>query len=153
MDRRWKWVVLLSLLTMLVWACTKTEEETSEQGSKGATPTVEKSDAARTASTQQESAEKAGEPGNSEYDLEKGEEVYQQSCASCHKQGIAGAPKLTDAADWRQRLQKGMETLNDHAINGYQGETGMMPPKGGNPALSDTEVKAAVAYMVAEATK
>ena len=37
-----------------------------------------------------------------------------------------------------------------NAINGFQGATGMMPGKGGNPALSDEEVKAAVDHMVSE---
>jgi cytochrome c5 len=41
-----------------------------------------------------------------------------------------------------------METLAEHAIVGYQGTMGVMPAKGGNPALSDEEVTAAVQYMV-----
>ena len=43
-----------------------------------------------------------------------------------------------------------METLVDHAINGFTGEAGYMPPKGGRLDLSDEEVTAAVEYMVAE---
>ena len=35
-----------------------------------------------------------------------------------------------------------------HALNGFQGETGVMPPKGGFMNLSDDDVKAAVDYMV-----
>jgi cytochrome c5 len=42
-----------------------------------------------------------------------------------------------------------MDTLNSNSINGFTGKTGMMPARGGNAALSDDEVKAAVAYMVA----
>lgn len=154
MDRRWKWVVVLSLLAMVVWACTKGEDETSpEQETRESAPTGQNSDATRNASEQQVSVDKSAENGMPEDDLDKGEGVYRQSCASCHDQGIAGAPRLTDTADWQERLQKGMETLNDNAINGYQGETGVMPPKGGNPSLSDDEVEAAVAYMIAEATE
>jgi cytochrome c5 len=41
-----------------------------------------------------------------------------------------------------------MDTLNDHAINGYQGTDGVMPAKGGNMSLSDGDVVNAVAFMV-----
>ena len=62
--------------------------------------------------------------------------------------GIAGAPKLGDVSGWVDRIGQGMDTLNDHAINGYQGADGVMPAKGGNMALSDDDVANAVAYMV-----
>ncbi len=44
-----------------------------------------------------------------------------------------------------------METMYRHSIEGFQGDSGMMPPKGGNTSLSDDEVKAAVDYMVQQA--
>ena len=47
------------------------------------------------------------------------------------------------------RFAKGLDTLYTSALNGVQGAAGAMPPRGGNPGLSDTEVKAAVDYMVA----
>jgi cytochrome c5 len=40
-----------------------------------------------------------------------------------------------------------MDTLVEHAINGYQGSAGYMPPKGGRADLSDDAIKAAVEYM------
>ncbi|MFT4629356.1 MAG: cytochrome c5 [Arenicella sp.] len=70
------------------------------------------------------------------------------SCAACHTAGIVGAPKLGDPAAWSIRIGQGVETLYDHAINGFQGNAGMMPAKGGNVALSDDSVKAAVDYML-----
>lgn len=76
-----------------------------------------------------------------------GEEAY-ASCAACHAAGIAGAPAVGDAAMWSDRIAQGSETLYEHAINGYQGSAGYMPAKGGNIALSDDSVKAAVDYMV-----
>lgn len=79
--------------------------------------------------------------------LAKGEKVYKGSCAACHASGAAGAPKLDDTT-WSTRMAQGMDTLYDHAINGYQGSKGYMPAKGGFANLSDDEVKAAVAYMV-----
>lgn len=77
-----------------------------------------------------------------------GESVYNTACAACHNAGIAGAPKLGDPDGWAPRITQGMDTLIEHAIQGYQGEAGVMPAKGGNPSLSDEEVSAAVQFMV-----
>ena len=79
-----------------------------------------------------------------------GQQVYQASCVACHGAGIAGAPKLGDKGQWATRIAKGADTLYTSAVNGVQGSGGAMPAKGGNPALSDAEVKAAVDYMVAQ---
>ncbi len=79
-----------------------------------------------------------------------GESVYNGLCVNCH--GIAALaamiPQAGDAAAWRARIEKGVDVLYGNAINGYTGELGMMPAKGGNPALSDDEVKAAVDYII-----
>jgi cytochrome c5 len=77
-----------------------------------------------------------------------GQQVYQASCVACHGAGIAGAPKVEDKGQWAARIAKGLEALYASAVNGVQGSAGVMPAKGGNPALSDAEVKAAVDYMV-----
>ena len=73
-----------------------------------------------------------------------GQEIVQAACAACHATGVAGAPKTGVAADWTARVAQGMPVLLDHAINGYKG----MPAKGGNPTLSDEDVKKAVAHML-----
>ncbi|MGH8621634.1 MAG: c-type cytochrome [Burkholderiales bacterium] len=78
-----------------------------------------------------------------------GQQVYQAGCVACHDAGIAGAPKLGDKGQWAKRIAKGVDTLYASAVNGVQGSTGAMPPKGGNLALSNAEVKAAVDYIVA----
>lgn len=78
-----------------------------------------------------------------------GQQVYQAACVVCHGAGIAGAPKLGDKGQWAKPIAKGLDTLYASAVNGMQGSAGVMPAKGGNPALSDAEVKAAVDYMVA----
>lgn len=77
-----------------------------------------------------------------------GKKVYDASCAACHGTGVAGAPKMGDKAAWAPRIKQGSATLYDHAIKGFQGKAGVMPPKGGS-AASDDEVKAAVDYMTA----
>lgn len=76
-----------------------------------------------------------------------GEQAY-ASCSACHTAGIAGAPTYGDASVWTDRIAKGIDTLYKNAIEGYQGDAGYMPAKGGNAALSDDSVKAAVDYMV-----
>jgi cytochrome c5 len=78
-----------------------------------------------------------------------GQQVYQAACVACHDAGIAGAPKLGDKSQWAKHIAKGLDTLYASAVNGVQGSAGVMPPKGGNPALSNAEVRAAVDYMVA----
>jgi cytochrome c5 len=79
-----------------------------------------------------------------------GQQIYQATCFVCHGAGIAGAPKLGDKGQWAKPIAKGLNTLYASAVNGVQGSAGAMPAKGGNPALSDAEVKAAVDYMVAQ---
>ena len=75
-----------------------------------------------------------------------GEEVYGAACAVCHDAGVAGAPKLGDAAGWADRVAKGLDALYNSGVNGVPG-TGMMA-KGGCMSCSDEEVNAAVDYMV-----
>jgi len=78
-----------------------------------------------------------------------GLEVYRRTCASCHDDGVAGAPRLADKDAWRQRLdQRGAAGLMANALNGFRGEAGYMPPRGGSGSLGDQEVAAAVAYML-----
>ena len=75
-----------------------------------------------------------------------GEEVYNGACVACHGAGIAGAPKMGDKALWAPRIAQGASTLYEHAIKGFK----TMPAKGGQVALSDDEVKAAVDYQIAK---
>ncbi len=81
---------------------------------------------------------------------DKGKEVYGGLCISCHGSGIPGIPQLGDAATWAPRIALGKDTLYKNSLQGFTGKSGMMmPPKGGNPALSDDDIKSAVDYMVA----
>jgi cytochrome c5 len=75
-----------------------------------------------------------------------GEAVYKGLCFSCHDTGVAGSPKIGDAAAWAPRIAAGMETMYETSLNGK----GAMPARGGNPTLSDDEIKAAVDYMVSQ---
>jgi len=79
-----------------------------------------------------------------------GKDVYDASCATCHGAGIAGAPKVGDAAAWTDRIAQGEELLMEHAIKGFQGSAGFMPAKGGCASCSDEEIIEAVKHMVGQ---
>ena len=64
--------------------------------------------------------------------------------------GERGAPRVGDADEWSARLAQGMDAVYSHAIDGFQGQAGIMPPKGGFAHLSDEAVKSAVDYMVGQ---
>lgn len=77
-----------------------------------------------------------------------GKTIYDQLCTACHTSGVGMAPMLT-AAGFGARLAKGKETLYQHAIEGFTGpDGGIMPPKGGNPALSEAQIQATVDWML-----
>jgi cytochrome c5 len=80
-----------------------------------------------------------------------GKAIYDTYCMACHAMGVAGAPKYGDAEAWSARIAQGKETLYEHSLNGYQGDAGIMPAKGGFTNLSDEEVTAAVDHMVSTA--
>lgn len=73
----------------------------------------------------------------------KGKSVYDASCAACHAAGVAGAPKTGDKAAWAPRMKTGIDAMTAAVIKGK----GAMPPKGGNTALPDADIKAAVEYL------
>ncbi|MBW8365317.1 MAG: c-type cytochrome [Rhizobium sp.] len=79
-------------------------------------------------------------------DLAHGLQVYRQTCAFCHDKGIAGAPIIGEASDWRPRLAQGMTALYASALQGRNA----MPAKGGNPSLADADVRAAVDYLAGQ---
>jgi cytochrome c5 len=74
-----------------------------------------------------------------------GKKTYDGTCSVCHGAGVAGAPKFGDKAAWAPRIKTGIDALYATALKGK----GAMPPKGGNTALGDADVKAAVDFMVA----
>ncbi|HEC12202.1 MAG TPA: c-type cytochrome [Acidiferrobacteraceae bacterium] len=86
-----------------------------------------------------------GHPAWSQSDAKYSAQIYKKNCAACHDTGNAGAPPLSDAGNWDNRLSWPRWVTNRRVINGY----GTMPPRGGNNALSDQDVKDAVTYMIA----
>jgi cytochrome c5 len=75
-----------------------------------------------------------------------GKAVYDKVCVACHQVSVANSPKLGDQAAWAPRIKTGMDSLVQSVIKGK----GAMPPKAGNPALTDAEIRAAVDFMVSQ---
>jgi cytochrome c5 len=73
------------------------------------------------------------------------DQLYQGACLACHSTGAAGAPKIGDAAAWKARLAKGLDSLVTSAINGI----GAMPPRGGSQ-YNDEQVRATIEYILSE---
>lgn len=82
--------------------------------------------------------------------LMAGGAVWGDTCQNCHGGNkLTGAPKVTSAEVWAPRIAQGLETLFSHAIDGFIGpKYAQMPARGGNPDLTDAEVRAAVAFMI-----
>jgi cytochrome c5 len=76
-----------------------------------------------------------------------GKKIYESTCTACHATGVANAPKLGDKAAWAPRIKQGTDALLQSALKGK----GAMPPKGGNAALSDADLRAALEFMVSQA--
>lgn len=79
-----------------------------------------------------------------------GPQVFNEACIVCHGNGIGGAPMLDDRGVWAPRIAQGIDTLYRHALEGYTGSMGYMPPKGARLDLSDGEVRSAVDYMLSQ---
>ncbi len=77
--------------------------------------------------------------------------VYEAACKACHATGLVGAPKTGDKTDWGPRIAQGKPTLYDHAVKGFQGKKGVMPPKGGRLDFSDDLVHQGVDYLISQA--
>jgi len=139
--KKFIWLSFLAVLFFTLPACTKKEEKKPAAQSEQTTAAPEQSQ-------QQPAAQTATSTAGTQNDAAQGEKIYNKVCAACHAAGIAGAPKTGDQEAWKPRIAKGMDTLYSNAIKGFQGSTGVMPPKGGATSLSDQDVKDAVDYMV-----
>lgn len=135
LNSRTKWVLALLVIFLVTLACSK-KEETKTEETKQAAPTEQKS----TPMEQTKEQAAAGSTAGSD----QGKAVYQSTCASCHETGVSGAPKIGDKTAWDSLIAKGKDQLVQSVINGM----GAMPPKAGNPSLSEEEIRAAVDYMV-----
>lgn len=82
-------------------------------------------------------------PANKE--ASQGQTVFEHHCIVCHRDGIAGAPKFHDKTAWQARLAgRNIDDLVASAIKGKNA----MPPKGTCQECSDSDIKAAINYMI-----
>lgn len=84
------------------------------------------------------------QPAEPAQELLASQAAYDRVCASCHEEGVDGAPATGDRDAWVNRSPLWVAVLEEHAKNGYLG----MPARGGDGSLSDLEVSAAAAYML-----
>jgi cytochrome c5 len=73
-----------------------------------------------------------------------GAAVYGGLCKTCHDAGVAGAPIPGSDLMAQRVAEKGLEVVLQNAINGLNA----MPPRGGNPSLTDEQIQAAVDFML-----
>lgn len=84
--------------------------------------------------------------GGQTAEARSGQQVYDKFCAACHTPGVLNAPRINNAEDWEPRLAQGMETVFQHAWEGYNA----MPAKGTCSNCSKEEIQAAIDYMVSD---
>ena len=86
--------------------------------------------------------------GHDSADNSVGKNIHDSACKICHGSGVAGAPVTGNSDDWQERIKQGKALIYQHALEGFQGDSGVMPAKGGQAQLDDDAVKAAVDYML-----
>ena len=140
--------LLLSLLALV--ACSPKESAApaasapASQAAETPTPATTGSAGASTSAPAEATTAAAG--GENEV----GKKAFNKTCSMCHASGAGGAPRFGDKADWGPRIAQGKDVLYKHALEGFTGAKGMMPPRGGS-TMTDDEVKAAVDYMADKA--
>lgn len=151
-----KLLTLAAALLLVTAACSKQEDRSAGEAVTESTRNATDITIDTTTETTNDAADAAddvavaGVTELSAQTLQLGKKIYSAHCFACHGTGAAGAPKLGDKESWAPRLAQDIDTLHQHAITGFNGATGYMPPRGGFANLSDEEVKAAVDYMVHE---
>ena len=73
-----------------------------------------------------------------------GRTIFESKCILCHKNGVAGAPRIGNKPDWAPRIKKKFSLLLKHVTMGYQA----MPPKGACLECSISDLKLAIHYML-----
>jgi len=89
-------------------------------------------------------------PATAADNVRRGEVVYKESCIACHGDdgsgNWSGVPDLTEK---KGVLAKRDAVLLKHMVNGFQspGSPMAMPARGGDPTLTEADLKAALKYM------
>jgi cytochrome c5 len=120
----------------------------NQAGANFKAPPAPKNEAATEAVTKEAAAAPpAAAPAKPTAAAADGKSVYDKVCFACHQVSVAGSPRLGDKEAWAPRIKTGMDAMVQSVIKGK----GAMPPKAGNPALSEGEIRAAVEFMVGQA--
>ena len=98
----------------------------------------------------QDAAKKAAEAQVAYGGTLDGKTIFGNLCQTCHTNAATGAPVITDKGAWAPRIAEGLDTLVKHATEGFTGSKGVMPPKGGNPSLTNEQVKTTVQWMLTQ---
>lgn len=77
-------------------------------------------------------------------EIHLGKKIFEDKCILCHKNGIAGAPRLGNQLDWAPRIKKKFSLLLNHVLTGFQA----MPPKGACLECSRSDLAATIHYML-----
>lgn len=72
--------------------------------------------------------------------------LYEHSCKACHAAEGSGAPLVHDRDAWAPRWQKGLPTLTEHAITGFQA----MPAGGQCNACTREDYEKLIRFMADE---
>ncbi|MDX1688462.1 MAG: cytochrome c [Candidatus Promineifilaceae bacterium] len=87
-------------------------------------------------------------------DAEAGESLYQQNCSACHGPDAKGLPNLgkdlTTSEFFHDSSNQEMLAFvkQGRPVSDPDNTTGIdMPPKGGNPALTDQQILDIIAYL------
>lgn len=77
--------------------------------------------------------------------LKTGQQVFDVVCVACHgaASAIPNSPKLGDNKAWAPLIKEGLARITADAIKGV----GAMPPRGGDPDLTDIELQRAIVYI------
>ncbi len=83
-------------------------------------------------------------------ELNHGQLVYNGTCIACHgSDGTGSLPGVPDLTGKTGLLSQDDAVLLGRMADGYQspGSSMAMPPKGGNAALTDVDLRAVLKYM------
>ena len=126
---------------------------TSCGGDKKASKTNETKAEGKKETTKAEGKTASVDVSKMKANLENGKKVYSKACIACHFTGVSGAPALKadkyNKEDWQKRADKGMATLLEHSIKGFNNN--LMPPKGTCMDCSEQDLFDAISYMYNEA--
>ncbi|OOZ71526.1 c-type cytochrome, partial [Solemya velum gill symbiont] len=139
--RKVAFLAIISAFTVSITGCSSDEAEDNEMARKAIEERLAPIATVAVAGKSADDASAAPAAAKS------GADIVASACAACHTTGVANAPKIGDNAAWQPRFDTGMDALMNSALNG---KGAAMPARGGNPALTDDEIKAAVVHMLTE---